>query len=279
MNATQRTIHISKPECLERIDHDGDDEECVDRYPLNQELINFISERGWTLGEKIAEGSFSSVFKCSNEYKSGVLILLTDVNDSDDYANDRIRQIGSKIEFAWKHPEIFPEYYDAFYTDIPYSADPGYLSRSSKFGLRPIQIMQRGDFTVIDYAMTLSSTAFPKFMCEIRKELWNLFEHLVNNDVHHTDSSPCNIVVFLNNGNRYLRFIDVDALMFVYGLEPRSMRTKQNIQNVELFISILENDYRKLYPNRDIPDSRTLEPDAEFLKEIVNPSFNFNSNE
>lgn len=176
-------------------------------HPLNPELIEFISEQGWVILDKLAEGSVADVFTCKQNHIIAVLIIFGNV----DLENTRAFDIFDKLEQARKLPNIFPIIYDIINSDIPYSTDEVYLENSEEFQYRTIQVIEKVDMTLETYLETIPKKDLRKFAETLRKTLIQYLTVLEERSIYYTDLKLENIGVILSD-TVYLKLLDIEGI-------------------------------------------------------------------
>ena len=216
-------------QCLGLTIHKYSEAEDMTRcHPLNPTLLNFITEQGWTISTKLAEGSVSDVFTCRQNHIVAVLILFGNV----DLENRDAWNIYPKIERAREFPNIFPIIYDVFTTDIPYSQDRVYLNDSTDFASRTIQVIEKLDMTLETYLHGLSPHEVLAFVPVLRKTLIRYLTILGDSAIYYTDLKLDNIGVIVTS-IVYLKLIDIEGIQ---------LRTVNHFDVQELVDSIIKYD-------------------------------------
>lgn len=185
---------------------DIDETKC---HLLNEELIHYISILGWDIKEKIGEGGTADVFTVKKKGSNLEAALIIQGNlSNEDYS------LVDKIEFANKHPDIFPTVYNYFQVDIPYSLELDYVGASENFGSRTIQIMEKMDMTLEEFFerahKALEKDKFKELVGLIKEHTLSILSKMYENGVTYTDLKFDNLAIKYDGCK--VKFLDIAGI-------------------------------------------------------------------
>lgn len=229
-------------------------------FDINPKLIHKLKKMGYIIGDKIGEGGSADVFECkliSRLDVKAVIILQGNAGSDTGFKNlidyDGVCEI---LGEAKKYPDCFPEIYDCFTLDIPYSASHKYIKDGRIFKFSSIQIIEKAKMTV-DELLTIVIKNYPedviKVVNAVHNKIISLSRILSKDNKSFTDLKYENIGVFIRNDELAIRFIDLESLdNSDSDFDPDSLQ------------QLLISHFRSLKNNIEISDEPILK--MEYLK-------------